>query len=103
MKYSVILADPPWTFKTYSDKGKGRSAEQHYPTMTKRDIQQLDVSFLAAPDCVLFLWVTWPCLIEGIELISHWGFEYKTCAFLWAKRNKVNLATWFWGMGCLGQ
>ena len=24
--YGVIYADPPWTFKTHSDKGKGRSA-----------------------------------------------------------------------------
>ena len=27
---AVILADPPWTFATYGEKGKGRSAEQHY-------------------------------------------------------------------------
>jgi len=25
-QYSVIYADPPWTFETYSAKGKGRSA-----------------------------------------------------------------------------
>lgn len=30
-KYSVIYADPPWTYKTYSGKGKEkRSAENHY-------------------------------------------------------------------------
>lgn len=38
-KYDIIYADPPWSFKTYSDKGKGRSAEKHYPTMNKLDIQ----------------------------------------------------------------
>ena len=32
-KYSVIYADPPWSYKVWSDKGKGRSAENHYPTM----------------------------------------------------------------------
>lgn len=33
-KYSVIYADPPWAYRTYSKKGQGRSAESHYPTMS---------------------------------------------------------------------
>ena len=32
-KYSIIYADPPWAYRTYSKKGQGRSAESHYPTM----------------------------------------------------------------------
>lgn len=24
-KYNIIYADPPWTFKTYSDKGKQKN------------------------------------------------------------------------------
>jgi len=32
--YRVIYADPPWRFATYSDKGKGRSAEAHYDCLT---------------------------------------------------------------------
>ena len=24
-KYHIIYADPPWTFRTWSDKGKGKS------------------------------------------------------------------------------
>ena len=33
-QYRVIYADPPWRFATYSDKGKGRSAEAHYDCLT---------------------------------------------------------------------
>ena len=40
-KYNVIYAYPPWSFKTYLEKGKDRSAERHYPTMKKEDIQAL--------------------------------------------------------------
>ena len=29
-RYKIIYADPAWTFKVYSNKGKGRSAEKHY-------------------------------------------------------------------------
>lgn len=97
-KYGVILADPPWSFRVWSDKGKSRSAEKHYQTMRKEDIQALPVQDIAADDCVLFLWVTAPCLLEGIELIEKWGFQYKTIGFTWVKRNKKS-DSWFWGMG----
>lgn len=88
-KYNIIYADPPWTFKTYSAKGKEKkSAENHYPCMKKQDIQQLPVKSIAADDCVLLMWVTFPCLQEGLELIDLWGFTYKTCGFTWIKQNR---------------
>ena len=55
-KYNIIYADPPWQYKVYSDKGLGRSAESHYPTMTIEDICALPVDKLADRDCALFLW-----------------------------------------------
>ena len=97
-KYQIIYADPPWNFKVWSKKGMGRSAERHYPTLNKKIIQSFRIKDICAKDCVLFLWVTAPCLIEGIELIKAWGFEYKTIGFTWVKKNKKT-DTWFWGMG----
>ncbi len=97
-KYKIIYADPPWSFKVWSDKGKGRSAENHYPIMSKKEIQTLPIQDIADDDAVLFLWVTAPCLVEGMELIEKWGFEYKTIGFTWVKRNKI-ADSWFWGMG----
>jgi putative DNA primase/helicase len=38
-KFGVIFADPPWDFKTWSKKGTGRSAEQHYPTMSLDELK----------------------------------------------------------------
>ena len=29
-KYNIIYADPPWHFKTYSNKGEKRSAKELY-------------------------------------------------------------------------
>lgn len=98
-KYKIIYADPPWSYKVWSKKtGLGRSAESHYKTMSKEEIQNLPISKITEDDAVLFLWVTAPCLLEGIELIKKWGFEYKTIGFTWVKRNKVS-DSWFWGMG----
>ena len=96
--YSIIYADPPWNYKVWSKKGESRSAASHYEIMSKKDIQNLPIFKLAAENAVLFLWVTYPCLEEGLELLEHWGFKYKTCAFSWVKRNK-KASSWFWGMG----
>ncbi len=97
-KYSVILADPPWHYEVYSKKGTGRSAESHYPTMPASDIMALPVADIAEKDSALFLWVTFPCLLDGIEVLKSWGFEYKTVAFVWVKQNKKS-SSLFWGMG----
>jgi len=37
-------------------------------------------------------------LQEGLDLIRHWGFEYKTVAFAWVKTNSNSMGL-FWGMG----
>ncbi len=97
-KYNVILADPPWSFRAWSNKGMGRSAEQHYPTMRLEDIKALPVSDLAAEDCVLFLWATFPMLKEALEVAEAWGFVYKTVAFTWVKENRKSPGL-FWGLG----
>jgi len=44
------------------------------------------------------MWATMPKLDECFEVISAWGFTYKTCAFTWVKKNKVS-DSWFFGMG----
>jgi len=96
MKYNVILADPPWSFKTWSDKGKGWSADNHYNVMSIDDIKALPVP--AADNCALFLWVTFPLLREGLEVMEAWGFDYRTQGFTWVKQNKKSDSL-FWGMG----
>jgi len=97
-KYSIIYADPPWTYRVWSKKGLGRSAASHYNTMSLGRIKALPVKDIAAKDSVLFLWVTYPNLSEGLDVLKSWGFIFKTVAFTWVKRNKKS-NTWFWGMG----
>ena len=98
MKFSLIGADPPWEYRVWSTKGKGRSAEQHYGVMTLDDIKALPVHQIAADDSACLLWVTNPCLEQGLETLEAWGFDYKTVAFTWVKRNKI-ADSWFWGLG----
>lgn len=92
--YSVIYADPPWHYEVWSGEtavkrrasaGTNVSAAVHYQTMSAEEIRALPVAELGAADCVLLLWVTWPTLLQAIDLIGQWGFTYKTCAFDWMK------------------
>ena len=83
--FGVVYADPPWSYVTWSEKGSGRSASQHYHVLSAGEIRGLPVSRLAAENCVLVMWATWPCLPEAIKLIEAWGFVYKTAAFDWMK------------------
>ena len=53
---------------------------------------------IAEDDCLLFLWATFPNLDVALETIRRWGFQYKTAAFVWVKRNRKS-PSWFWGLG----
>ncbi len=45
-----------------------------------------------------FLWATFPQLPEALRLIKAWGFQYKSVAFVWLKKNK-KADSWFYGLG----
>ena len=97
-KYKVIYADPPWTFKTFSDKGKGRSPEQHYDVLDLPAISRLPINSISEDNAVLLMWVIDPLLDKAFEVIKAWGFKYKTVAFTWAKTNKTKPG-FFTGLG----
>ena len=87
MKYGAILADPPWAYAMRSDKGYEKSPEAHYQTMPLDEIKALPVLELAGPDCLLFLWSTWPHLDQALQVMQAWGFTYVTGG-AWIKRTK---------------
>jgi site-specific DNA-methyltransferase (adenine-specific) len=95
-KYNIILADPPWRFKNWSmkelaergEKWARRNGRSPYDVMTTEDIASLLVANIAAKNAILMMWATYPKLTDALQVISAWGFEYKTCAFTWIKLNK---------------
>ena len=97
-KYQVIYADPPWSIQTTSQVPSGRPGARPYIAMRQVDIFNLPIKEIADDNCVLLLWATAPLLPEALYLIKAWGFEYKSVAFTWVKRNKKSDG-WFWGMG----
>tara|TARA_Y100000996_G_scaffold355211_1_gene295672 strand:+ start:17 stop:550 length:534 start_codon:yes stop_codon:yes gene_type:complete len=90
--YDIIYADPPWDYKGQNQFiGDKKTSEvlDHYPTLTLKDLKQLPISNKANPDSLLFMWSSSPHLDQAIDLMSAWGFDYKTIAFVWDKQ-KVN-------------
>ena len=89
-KYGVILADPPWAFRTWGGKDvtPHRTAVDHYSTETVRQLAQIPVADVAADNCALFMWVVSSHIDQAIELGQAWGFTLKTNAFTWVKLTK---------------
>jgi N6-adenosine-specific RNA methylase IME4 len=86
--YRVILVDPPWRFFNWSAKGEKKNPNQHYACMTIEELEALPVGQLAAGDCVLVMWATWPLLPRAIALMARWGFTYKSGGS-WAKQSST--------------
>ena len=93
-KYNVIYADPAWRFsqginrrKDIREKfGTNEELSIQYPTMSDKEIIELNVDDYADDNCVLFVWTTDAHLEVAIKSINNWGFKYKTVAFTWNKK-----------------
>ena len=86
--YGTVLADPPWQFANRT----GKMAPEHrrlkrYSTLTLQDIKEIPVSLVSANASHLYLWVPNALLLEGLEVMAAWGFEYKT-NLVWHKVRK---------------
>jgi N6-adenosine-specific RNA methylase IME4 len=86
--YGTILADPPWQFMNRT----GKVAPEHkrlsrYPTMTLQEIKEIPVATVAKEKSHLYLWVPNALLMEGLEVMKAWGFQYKT-NLVWHKVRK---------------
>lgn len=70
-----------------------RAADNHYPTSATNVITSRDVASIAADDCALFLWATVPMLLQALEVMRAWGFEYKS-QMVWVK-DRWGTGYWF--------
>jgi N6-adenosine-specific RNA methylase IME4 len=87
-RFATILADPPWKFQNKT----GKIAPEHkrlnrYSTLDLKEILSLPVSDLARTTAFLYLWVPNALLPEGLQVMTAWGFKYKT-NLVWHKIRK---------------
>ena len=86
-KYKIIYADPPWSWKTYSKKGRKKTSDNHYALMELEELIKLNIKTIMDDNCILFMWTQDAHLKNAINLGEKWGFEYKTIGFIWDKQS----------------
>ena len=97
-KFGVIVEDYEWDHVTWSEQGRDRAAENHYPVSrdahTAQEIvrRTKDRFACAADDCVCFQWTTLQHLAIAIDVLRLRGFEYKS-SYAWGK-DKIGLGYW---------
>lgn len=103
--YRIIHADPPWRFKNWSmkelvergEKWARKNGRSPYPVMTTDDICKMPVEKIADKNSLLYLWGTWPKLLDALQVMDAWGFTFTTQAFTWVKQNPSGIG---WHFGC---
>ena len=70
-KYKIIYAVSPWFYSGW--KKENKSAASHYNVMKTDEIIKMKDTIKSFSDdnCILFMWVTFPCLIDGLNVIKE--------------------------------
>jgi N6-adenosine-specific RNA methylase IME4 len=93
-QFSCLLADPPWSFRTYGGKDVAPArGEQPYSVMLLADLKALPVGDVAAKDAILFMWTVSHLQDEATDLARSWGFTPKSVAFIWDK-GRIGMGYW---------
>ena len=112
--FALILADPPWAFRTFNSAGRtptqkkfnrARPAEvgtgsapgtggfnqpeDHYPTMPLAELKALPVGEIAAKDAALAMWLVGSHCDVALDLARAWGFSFTTDLFYWLKQKRI--------------
>lgn len=90
-KYQIIYADPPWRYDFTKDNAD--AIENHYPTMDNQQICNMNIP--SDDNAILYLWATAPKLLEALDVMKSWGFQYKT-NMVWDK-DWIGMGYWFRG------
>jgi N6-adenosine-specific RNA methylase IME4 len=87
-RFPTVMADPPWRFLNSTGKVAPEHARlKRYQTLSLPEICAIPVAEAAADTAHLYLWVPNALLAEGLQVLTAWGFEYKT-NLVWHKIRK---------------
>lgn len=87
-RFGAILVDPPW--ETLGGKKSVKAnldSEDDSGADLLETLKSLPIENLAAPTSHLYLWVPNELLPLGLDLLSSWGFSYKS-NLIWYKVKK---------------
>lgn len=88
--YTIIYADPPWTYRDTADAGN-RGASHKYPCMTVEQLCAMSpfIQPLIGEECLLAMWWVPPMPGAALAVVDAWGFKLVTMkGFTWHKRTR---------------
>lgn len=102
-EYSVVYADPPWSY----DWSWGNGSNEHtYNTLKTEKIKSflIDNKISIADNAHLYVWTTNPHLLSGesLEVVKAWGFEPKSL-ITWEKtyqNSDLEMGMGYYFRGC---
>jgi N6-adenosine-specific RNA methylase IME4 len=87
-RFKTVYVDPPWQFSNRSGKIAPENKKlTRYGTMSLTEIKALPVREITEDEAHLYLWVPNALLPQGLEVMTEWGFTYKT-NLIWEKIRK---------------
>jgi len=104
--YSLIVADPPWTY-FLRESEQMHQTRTPYPNMSNEEILNLPIGQIAAKNAYLLLWTTNNHLAVAFQCLEAWGFTHKSL-FTWVKVTKsstsnhikLRIGTGHYGRSC---
>jgi N6-adenosine-specific RNA methylase IME4 len=73
--FSFVLIDVPRHQDAYADDtGSEKAPENHFPTMSFKELCDFSIDSFAAPDAVLAYWSTAASLLDDLDILAEWGF-----------------------------
>lgn len=93
-KYNVIYSDPPWAYDQKSvGRGNRSGARDKYKTTQLDELKRMPIIDLTEEYAICFMWGTVPLLPEALDLLTAWGFKYKT-KITWEKTGCLGMGNW---------
>lgn len=86
--YSIVYADPPWSFKSKAGGSMKSGSGAKYKVMSISDI--IDHKPPMADNCIVFMWWVASQPEEALLICKAWGLKVKTMTgFTWDKKTKT--------------
>jgi len=93
-KYNVLYCDPPWKYDSNrAGRDNKHGADQNYKLTGMVGLKAMPIREITSDDSLCFMLVTVPMMRDGLELLSAWGFTYKTM-ITWEKTGLLGMGRW---------
>lgn len=88
--YKTVLLDCPWKKNQTGRLG----AAQHYPLLTIDEIKRMPIPDLLDESAFVFLWVPNSLIMDGCEVLEHWGLRVVS-VLTWWKLGRLSLGYYY--------